>query len=160
MLPTPAHYLRTLRILHLALCGGVTVFAAVVMFLKHYGIVEPVLQEQETILLPIAAGLMMSGIAASLFFFRRKLEAVRDASVLEQKLRAYRNAQVIRWALAEAPALFGVSLLLLTSSPAFVVFALAPLVYLAGCPPPGTVDKACDTMNIAQDERLRWERSA
>jgi hypothetical protein len=157
MLPAPIRYLRTLRLIHLALCGGVALFSAVVFFQKQTGIMEPVLLEHERVLLPIAGLLIMSGIGASVLLFRRRLEDIRAMAGIERKLPAYQSAQVIRWALAEGPTFVVLVLTMLTASPLFIVFAAAALVYLIGSRPPATVEQACETMDVSWEERSRWE---
>ncbi len=160
MLPAPASYLRALRILHLSLCVGVFLFAAIAILQKKLGSVRPLFPEREPVLLTVAGIIAMTGIAASIVLFRRRLGDVRAMPVLERKLDAYRSAQIIRWALAQGPALLVIVLMLLTSSPAFVAFAAAALIYLIGSRPPASLEQACETMNISWEERSRWEQAA
>lgn len=157
-MPAPARYLRTLRILHLALCAGVVIFGAAVIAMKQSGSVQPVFRDEEPVLLAVAGAVVMSATAASVLLFRRRLDAIRSMATLDRKLAAYQTAQVIRWALAEGPAMLVIVLMLLTSSPLFIAFAALPLVYLFGSRPPASVEQACGTMNISWEDRQRWEQ--
>jgi len=158
MLPAPTRYLRALRILHLAMTGGVIIFGVIAFILKQLNIVQPVLMAQEPLLMAIAGIVMISSIGASVLLFRSKIERIRGMATLDRKLAAYQSAQIVRWALAEGPALLIIILMLLTTSPLFFAFAAAALAYLFGSRPPADTGQACATMNISGEDRERWER--
>jgi hypothetical protein len=158
MHPAPTQYLRALRILHLAMTGSVAVFGLIVVFLKQQGIVQPVLQDQEPLLMAVAGCFMIGSLGASVFLFRRKIGSIRSMATLDRKLASYQSAQIIRWALAEGPALLVIILMMLTSSPLFFAFAAAAVAYLFGSRPPANIEQACATMNISREDRERWER--
>lgn len=70
--------------------------------------------ELHTILPIVAVALAGGGTAVGLTIFRKQLDVLRGHEVLAEKLKGYRSAQIIRWAMLEAPALFSIITFLLT----------------------------------------------
>ena len=111
---TSKQYFKTLSTVHVALTTGQLLFAGIAIMLTAKGgiAIEP--EELGNTLPLLAAGLSTGGVIAGHFLFRRKLQALRQLNGLSTKLKNYRAASLMRWALLEGPALFTIVAFLLT----------------------------------------------
>ena len=112
---------KTLKIIHLAICGGML---AAYLTVGELSIEKLKIQSIETpeiiyLLLPVAAFFLGN------FLFKMTLKQVDPKLKLEDKLVAYQTASLIRLAVLEAT-----GFLLLFVAPKFVVLGIAILLYM------------------------------
>jgi hypothetical protein len=110
---------RSLQIVQLGLTAGVVLFAGVVWFRAHF-LADPAAAES-TIGEPLIVKLAIGAIVAFLgiqriadFVVRRRIAGAKGQGV-PALLEAARTAFIVRLALLEAPALFGIALCFLAS---------------------------------------------
>lgn len=121
-------YLRSLRIIHIALTAGQIIFLLIAMGLL-------VIRETEgegfpsELLLPFAFGLTLLCIGGGYLFFRLKLKKIRELQTLNEKLKSYRSLIIIRYAFFEAPALFCILFLIVSGSYLFACVAFASILH-------------------------------
>ncbi|MEP6727447.1 MAG: hypothetical protein ABJC98_16630 [Bacteroidota bacterium] len=127
-----AAYLKSLRIVHLALLAVQCLMLATVLYLvmqKTMPAAEPALDKT----LQVAALLVSFGaVFGATGIFKKRLASIPvGANSQAEKANQYRMANIIQWALLEAASLFSSICFLLTGNYAFAALAIALIVYFA-----------------------------
>lgn len=138
--------LKPLQTIHLALCGGVFLFALITIFLNRdimFFDANPAHSAPFNPIFPIM-GLMT--ITASIYFFRNVISKVDKTAATYSKIDQYQSAFIIGAALLEGGALFNVVGFYLTHNAFFLIFAFANFVFLALRRP--TKEKLISDLNI------------
>lgn len=123
--------LKTLQIIHLALCGGVFLFAMVTIFLNRdmmFFDAHPATSAPFNPIFPIV-GLIT--ISASIFFFRNLISKIDKKESTEIKINMYQSAFIISGALLQGGTLLNIIGFFLTHNSFFLIFALANFIFLA-----------------------------
>ena len=118
--------IKTLQIIHLAICLGVSlayVFAGDI-FTKEFKLPNIDASSILYVVVPII------GIGLSNFLFKSQLKKIDSKKKLEENLPLYQSASIIRWAILEAAAIF-----VLFSNPDFVLIGVILIVYLISLRP-------------------------
>ena len=118
--------IKTLQIIHLAICLGVSlayVFAGDI-FTKEFKFPNIDASSVVYAVVPTIA------IRISNFLFKSQLKKIDSKKKLEENLPLYQSASIIRWAILEAAAIF-----VLFSNPDFVLFGVILIVYLISLRP-------------------------
>lgn len=113
--------LKTIQIIHFALCLGVIVFYAI---LGEFSMDQLTLENIDSeslvyLAIPIVA------IALSEFQYKQLLNQADPNLKLEENLGKYQTASIVRWAILE-----GAALLLLVLVPQFTILGVLLLLYL------------------------------
>ncbi|MEL6485045.1 MAG: hypothetical protein AAFP96_09395, partial [Bacteroidota bacterium] len=99
---TPRKFLKTLTLLHMALCTG----PIAVGLIFYYS--TPIKEYKETagdFFIYVFPLLGLIGVLASAFMFKTLTKNIADKSSLQEKLASFQSASLIRYALLEGPAL-------------------------------------------------------
>lgn len=122
---------QVLQIIHIALCAGVFLFAAVTMLLigQSGNFSFDSMNENVFALLAIGFGAVASFVSGMLAtqFWGKINKRVDENSV---KFAGYRTGSIIQWAMIEGAALFSIVSFLLYSNYFFLILGLALLLVL------------------------------
>ncbi|MBX2846670.1 MAG: hypothetical protein KTR13_10705 [Saprospiraceae bacterium] len=139
--------LRSLSVIHAALCMGVIIFLSVI----YFGLKPEKLEPTNTIFLILGGMLVLTGISASLIFYRSLLSKLNEADSIGAKFTTYRSASIIRYALLEGPTLVNSVFFLLTGNPIHLYIALAGVAILFLSRP--TLQQFVNDARLTGDER-------
>jgi uncharacterized membrane protein len=119
---TSKQYFQTQTIIHLALIMGQLLFAGVTLYLRPAQAVDtnPELRQMFVYVVPVLAAV---GIFASFQIFRLMLNKARQHASLSKKISAYGSAMIVRYAVLEAPSLFGIIAFYLTGEYFFLIIS-------------------------------------
>jgi hypothetical protein len=150
---TPKSFFRSLLILFWAMVAGQVIFGLITFFqvsiLKKGSILDRQILD---IMLWIAPGLAVSGIALGWIFFDIRLKVLRDKSNLREKLSGYQSAMIVKLAMMEGPSLLALVLFFLSGEYIFLaVAAFVVLVFLFSHP---TKAKIIQQLQLHDDERM------
>jgi hypothetical protein len=114
--------LKTLKIIHLAICAG-TILAYIVLgqITSLDALKLPTIDNDSIVylLIPFAA------FSVSNLLFKMQLKKVNPKASVEENLPVYQTASIIRWAILE-----GAALVLLILKKEFILFGILLIVYL------------------------------
>jgi hypothetical protein len=156
MNPQPDQF-RMLKIVHLAILGGLTLFAIIATMLVITKYALPKYEEGfEQTLQGVIAILSLTALLVGFNLFRKKIGVARNMNGLaEERMNQYKTACITWWALIEAPGIFSVIGLLLTGNFAFLALALFHLILLAVFMP--RKDNIIVLLHLTSDEVARLE---
>ncbi len=117
----------TLSILHLFLLAGLSVFLVFAYFQNQSFKVDMNTSDVFIYIVPIAAAI---GYFTSKYIFQKLLTNVKMEDVLEDKLKKYYIASIIKYACIEGPSIFALAAYLLSGTILHLVIALTLMVYL------------------------------
>ena len=114
--------IKTLQIIHLALCAG--------LIIAYFVIGEISVEKLKTIPIIDASSIVLAilpflAIIMANFIFKSQLKQVDRKLKLEDKLPVYQTASIIRWAILE-----GVAFIILILKPDFLIFGILVIIYL------------------------------
>ena len=147
---SPAKTLKTLTIIHLALLAGMVLFAGVVYSITP----NPVLNFKDTdehflILVPFMA---ITGIAASVFVSKQQIAKAKEGETLNAKIAGYLSASIIKFALLEGPALFGIVGFLLTTNLLYLLISIVIMLYFLSQRP--VKQNVIDQLGLSYEEGM------
>lgn len=146
-----AAYLRTLRILFIALMGSQVMVVIMLYFLKQQQTPEPRATDI-ALLLQISPILIASIVGISFFLYRKKLADALAQPDLIGKLTAYRAALLLRWAPLEGVVILTSVLYFLTGIITLLYAAVAMILLLATQWP--TRARIVTNLELSTDEQL------
>jgi hypothetical protein len=127
-----AGYLKSLKIIHLALLAGQCMFLAVMVFLVVRNILPPVSSSLDKTFQVIALLVSFAAVFGSIRIFKKRLLAINAAAEnISEKTVQYRVANIIQWAMIEGATLFSIICFFLTGNYAFAALAIALIVFFA-----------------------------
>jgi hypothetical protein len=148
----PVSTIKALTVLHFSLLVGQVVFAAIAYYVRYSGTMPTTDFGANGKFIAIgigAAGLLLSVFAFSMY--KKKVEAIKtNAASLKDKLNAYRAANIIRWAMLEAPVLLAIIIFMLSGDYNLLILVGAILLLFITTRP--TVSKAAAELSISEDE--------
>ncbi len=148
-----SEYLKSLRLVYFALAAGIVLFLLVSVFLNTSTgafMGNDVTAAEKTpfiIVLIVLTGLTFIAYKA---IFPKKLGIIRNMTSLAGKLAAWRELNVLRAALIEAPSFMGIVLFMLLGIHALLIWPLAGLLLFWFTQP--TRDKLVDEANFTSAE--------
>lgn len=147
---SPAKFLRTFSIIHMAMTIGMIGFAVVafVMTQEDQFFYIPDMRDTFTLPVPLAIGV---GITAGNYMFQKFMNAQSADKTLQQKISILLSASIIRFALIEGPVLFATVVFLMSSNLFFMVFAGIGVLYFLTLKPKN--EKIGDQLELTHDER-------
>lgn len=151
---TTGAYIKTLKLIHLALQAGQVFFIVVAFFLRNTGAFPAPFEDWNIFLIAVLL-ITASAIGAGLFIFKQRMDAIAGSKALADKLTDYRAAAIVKYALAEGPSFFAVVAYLLTGNMIILGIAVAIIAYFATMWP--TVGKMSSEMNLTPDEKMKLE---
>lgn len=103
---TPKTFLKTFSIIHFALVMGVSLFAVVTyMITENQKFSIDYSGDFMFFVVPLMG---IAGIMAGNFFYGNTLKGLAAKDTLKEKLSGFQTASIIKYALLEGPALFGI----------------------------------------------------
>lgn len=138
---SPRELFRQTRILFLAMLAGMMLFLGVTLFLL-YAEDGPLNYSHEgsgsTLELLLPAFFLFASFAGGLILYKNRIEGMkRKESTLTEKVTAYRNASILRWALMEGAILLCIVLALVGFGKLLLLVAALGLgVFLTARPDP------------------------
>jgi len=122
--------LKTLQIIHLALCSGVFLFALVTIFLNREIMFFDANPKTTSPFNPIFPIMGLITISASIFFFRNLIAKIDKTAAADTKINMYQSAFIISSALLEGGALFNIVGFFITHNSFFLIFGMANFIFL------------------------------
>jgi hypothetical protein len=122
--------LKTLQIIHLALCSGVFLFALVTIFLNREMMFFDANPKTTAPFNPIFPIMGLITISGSIFFYRNLITKIDKSATADTKINMYQSAFIISCALLEGGALFNIVGFSMTHNSFFLIFGLANFVFL------------------------------
>lgn len=114
--------LKTLKIIHLAICGGVLLAYILLGQITSFEALKlPVIDNDAIVFLIIP----FAAFSVSHLLFKMQLKKANPKLTLEENLPVYQTASIIRWAILE-----GAALVLLILKKEFILFGILLIVYL------------------------------
>ena len=105
-------------------------------------------------LVPIFA---IVGYFGSQFIFKKMISSVNKDVSLENKLKTFQTASIIKYALLEGPAFFAIVAYSLTGNALPLVIAICLVLYLAVQRP--NLHKLMDTLPLTSDEKRKLQHN-
>ncbi|WP_430412559.1 hypothetical protein [Kordia sp.] len=124
---TPNKYIKSLSIIHMTLLAGMILFGGFVLF-QFSGGITPALDTNDTLLLVFPV-IVVVAILASQAIFKKLIVATESKTDLKSKLVGYQTATIIKLALIEGPAFFGIVLSMTTGNTAYIAIAIVLVIY-------------------------------
>ncbi len=151
---TPNKFVQTLTIIYMALLSGLLFFVAIIFF-QFDGGMTPTFDTSDTLLLvyPIIA---IGAILGSQTIFKKLLTAAESKPGLKAKLASYQTASIIKFAIIEGPAFFGIILSMITGNTAFIAIAGVLIIYLLLQKP--SRSKVESELNLRGEHRNQFNR--
>ena len=148
---------RALKILHLALLGGLTIMAIVSLIVRFSGSMETIEDALlEQVMQVVAVILSLGAILFGYNLFKNKIAGIRNSTqTAEARMELYRAACIVWWAMLEGPGLFAVIGFLLTGNYAFFALGLFHSTLLALFMP--RKENIILLLNLTSDEVARLE---
>lgn len=122
--------LKTLQIIHLALCSGVFLFTLVTIFLNRELIFFDANPQTTAPFNPIFPIMGLITISGSIFFYRNLISKIDKSAPADTKINMYQSAFIISAALLEGGALFNIVGFFITQNTFFLIFGLANFAFL------------------------------
>jgi len=143
---------KSLKILHAALILGALSTLTIFLFL-----LEPSSNQENRILLIVPPVILIFGLMASQFMFKKTLSALKREDDLMTKFTTFRSASVLRFALVEGPTLINVVFTFLTGNRYLAIGALVGVGYLILIRP--TKQQLMDELKATSDQLSIIEQS-
>ncbi|EHQ27272.1 hypothetical protein [Mucilaginibacter paludis] len=125
---------KVIRIIHIALCTGSTLFLVVASSIKP-GPVHTAIEPGDIPLLYVAVALAAMMAFVSGFLYHKKLAEINFSAPVSNRLTQYMSACIMRYAPLEGAALFNTAVWLLTGNLIAAMVAVAVILYLISARP-------------------------
>lgn len=151
---TAGTYFKTLRIMFFALFAGLIFFTVVAIFMRQTGSF-PENFPYRNWLLGFIILFAVAGISSGILVYNRRLTSIREMSSLADKLSAYREALIIRYATVEAPSFFAIIGYLLTGNMIILGISLAIIAWFFTMKP--SIEKIAEDLALNPEEKMKLE---
>lgn len=142
--------LKTLQIIHLALCSGVFLFALVTILLNKDSMIFDSKFENTLPFNPIFPIIGLATLAGSIFLKNMLIKKINSSDSLDYKITQYQSAFIVGSALLEGGALLNIVGFLITTNAFFLIFAGISLFFLIRSRP--TKDKVISDLQLPYPE--------
>ena len=149
---TPDSLIKTMSIIHLALLAGQMLLAlgAFAQSTKiFFGIMYP--DDYYVYVVPLLA---IIGFFGGYVLFKKQLKMIRYKSPMSDKLSAYQNALIIRFALLEIPSLFAIAAYMITGNLFYLAVSGFLMIYFIFLRP--TTEKIDTDLQLDLDGPMRF----
>lgn len=128
--------LKVIQVLYKALLTGQIIFLGVAIFVRSRGLIAGVGPDISRILQVVAVLFAFTGIWFGLWYYRKRIAIIRDMNApVDEKLKLYQAASIVKWALTEGPCLLCAAGYLLTGNWSFIALGAIVLFVFAGYNP-------------------------
>lgn len=149
----PIANVKALSVLHFSLFIGQVMFAFMAGYLIYSTSFEPVITNDEQVLVLGAGviGLSLTLVIAAFVLFKKKVEKISlNPAVVTEKLTAYRASSIIRWAMLEVPTILTIVVYLLTGNEVLlIVVGVLMLVFYYAKP---RISKTAQDLGLTEEE--------
>ncbi|TFF30449.1 hypothetical protein [Mucilaginibacter psychrotolerans] len=153
---TPAEFLRTITIIHLALAVGQILFGLVVLLLNKRIIIN-VRYTNDPLVFAVPLLAVISFFLSNFLFNKLLSSGIKDDSTLKQKLLCYQTSLIVRLALLEGPSLFGIVAFFISGQLFFLLISAALVVYFIYIRP--TKANIEEVLNLNYEEKAAFSSS-
>ncbi|MFP4845677.1 hypothetical protein [Winogradskyella sp. PE311] len=150
---TTKSIIKTLTIFHYAYCIAILVFGIVALYITENAVIN--FSDSEDIFFFLVPVFAITLAFLSHFIFQQNLKRVREKTTLQEKLVHYQTSRIIKYAMLEAPALFGVVIFIITSNQYYLIIAAVLLAYLFLQRPTKEIVKQDLDLNAEQKQQFR-----
>jgi len=127
------NFFKTIKLIHLALIGGITIFSIVVyVSIESTNFVIPSINDIFVLIVPAVC---VFGLVIGNFMYTKLTSSITNEKSLEQRVQQLTSALIVRFALAEGPALLSIVIVLLFENTFYFLFTGIMLVVFAGLKP-------------------------
>ncbi len=124
-------YMRTLRLIYMAMLIGQLIFAALVVYLRARNIFDTVISQELTPFILVSFFITVIGIAGNWLIMQLNIPKIRELPTLNEKATGYRNFFIIKLVLLEVPLILNTVFYLLTGHYIFaILFGLAMVILI------------------------------
>lgn len=148
---TSKQYFKTLKIIHISLIAGVILFASFISYLLSGEDLTIDFDPDSNIYYVIIGMFGLIALFGGDIIFKNLLKKAKIQPALSSKMIQYQSANIIRFALLEGVALFGVVAALLTLSVWFLAITAILLIVLASYHP--NIEKAIRDLELNVEEQ-------
>ena len=138
--------LKTIQMIHLALCSAVFLFALITLFLNREIMFFDANPSTTAPFNPIFPIMGLITISAGIFFFKNLIAKIDKSETVDTKMNLYQSAFIISSALLEGGALFNIVGFFITHNAFFLLFAAANFIFLILKHP--TKDKLISSLHL------------
>ncbi|TXN36918.1 hypothetical protein FVB32_01125 [Flagellimonas hymeniacidonis] len=138
----------------MSLIMGPILFGTVVYFQTQNASLN--FSDTDDIYLMIVPIVAVSCIFLGNFIFKQSIRNIPKTIDLRQKLARFQTASIIKYALAEAPALFGVVAFMITGNMAYLTISVVLILYFFMLKP--TKEKIERYLDLKGDEKSQFNR--
>ena len=144
----PKTFLKTLNFLYLAILVGLVMFTGVAYFLvSSEGGLSPDVSDVFGMVVPLVAIALAAG---GYFMYGVLLKAAKKDASLPEKLTAFRNASLVRYAMWDGAGLFSTIGFMLTGEMTYLVYVFVVLGLFILLPP--TKTRTVSDLNLSSEE--------
>ncbi|PWL37833.1 hypothetical protein DKG77_13770 [Flagellimonas aquimarina] len=151
---TPNGFIKTLSLLHLGLISSPVVLSGIIYFQTQSTSFD--LSNTDDIYLMIVPIVSVICLFLGDFIFKHSVKNIPKTINLKQKLARFQTASIIKYALVEAPALFGVVAFMITENMAYLIVSLVLIFYFFMLKP--TKEKIEKALGLNQEERNQFNK--
>ena len=152
---SPAAFVKTNQIIHLALLTGQLMFAVVTYSITSpKGIIHFTFQNNDAFT-SVAILLAVGGFFLGNFLFKQELNSATEKSSLREKLMAYQTGLIKRLAPMEGGSLFSIVVFMLTGNLFFLLIAGLIIFYFITLRP--TKGKIQTDLSLSYEEQMEME---
>lgn len=143
------NFLRTNKIIYLALLVGMLVFAAVAFFLNENSrILKLDAENPFSFVVPIV---LFVGITAGKFMFNTLMKKMEHAKSMQEKIGIYTSSSLIQYAFIEGAVMLSIVTFMMSGNLFFLIFMVVGVLYFLSLMP--NPDKIAKQMNLSYDEK-------
>lgn len=150
---TPKAIIKTLTIFHYAYCAAILIFGIVALYITENGAIN--FSDSKDIFFYLVPVFAIALAFLSHFIFQQNLKKVKEKTTLKEKLVHYQYSRIIRYAMLEAPALFGIVIFIITSNQFYLIISAVLLAYLFLLRPTESIIKEDLDLNTEQEREYR-----
>jgi hypothetical protein len=150
--PSPA-YFKLITSIHTALLVGQVLFGVVSYSITNSKGLN--LKPGDDVFFYIALLLVIGGMLAGTFLFKKQVAKLLDKATLPEKLAAYQAALIRRFALSNGPSMFGIVVYMLTGNLFYLILTAINVLYFIWIRP--TKDKVKEDLNLTYEEETAME---
>jgi len=152
--PTTGAYIKTLKIIFFALLSGLIFFSVVTPLIRQTGSFPEDFPYRNWLLVFIILFAVVS-ISIGILVYNRRLTSIHEMSSLADKLSAYREALIIRYATVEAPSFFAIIGYLLSGNMIILGIGLAIIAWFFTMRP--SIEKIAEDLELNPEEKMKLE---
>ncbi len=148
----PKKFLKTVSIIHIALCAVLMLLAIFVYFKNGEFTARMNRQDIFIYIVPIVA---TAGYFLSLLVFKKQMESISREEILSAKLGKYQLASLLKYALLEGPGILALIAYFWSGNALYLVIAIALIIYLFSQRP--TAEKIKKELPLTLEEQKQFD---